>query len=654
MAAEQIVQCNDTVGDTPGDSNEDHEQTPMERGMIADVKNLYRSKPDSTGHRDWVDEIPDDLENLVGNDEWAGYALRVYNEKCNDGGRRFRIGSFLVQSPLLKNALGYILAGYPGITTTLERLKFESPLKPFLHRWANLVSTLHDEDDQATKSHLELLHRVLEPELRDDLEARDDYVSNKVITFDTCWMIFEPGTIVFSGDDHQQCAFRLSRGDYTSLGGTGAFDMTCEKVDWDGESFGLHQQSRRIYNFDGTLPIIDLPTYPLQYYPNAMKARQELIKSGELFESLSGYHYKHYKGVGVASALWGRSKYNVDSRIIIDTYAWNRFNPNKNFELYTLTDCRPSRPWSGKDDSKDECEEQEDEGCEERNEAFLTDDQLLLCSTTVRGYSLKDKKWMTFDVDSVRDIEWSDTAFERLVLPKDQKELILALIESQIANKDTFDDVIQGKGKGMILLLSGPPGVGKTLTAESVAETIRAPLYMMSAGDLGLTSSDVESALSIALEMCTKWNAILLIDEADIFLEQRSSHDLERNKLVSIFLRMLEYYEGILFLTTNRVEKIDAAFQSRIHISINYEELSVSSRRHIWYNFLSAGGAETQAFSYKELDKLADYQLNGREIKNIVKISQLLARRKKEALAIEHVESVLAIEKRHVCGGQNA
>ena len=66
-----------------------------------------------------------------------------------------------------------------------------------------------------------------------------------------------------------------------------------------------------------------------------------------------------------------------------------------------------------------------------------------------------------------------------------------------------------------------------------VAETMHAPLYMMSAADLGLDSSEVESSLSNILEMSTKWNAVLLLDEADVFLEQRSAHDLERNKLVS-------------------------------------------------------------------------------------------------------------------------
>ncbi|KAL8880402.1 MAG: hypothetical protein Q9192_008028, partial [Flavoplaca navasiana] len=116
------------------------------------------------------------------------------------------------------------------------------------------------------------------------------------------------------------------------------------------------------------------------------------------------------------------------------------------------------------------------------------------------------------------------------------------------------------------------------------------------------------------------------------------------------FLRMLEYYEGILFLTTNRVDNIDAAFQSRIHISMQYNDLCASSRRHVWSNFLSAGGSRTHGFSASDLDRLAEYDMNGREIKNVLKTAQLLAGKKKEALAVGHVESVLAIEKRHFDG----
>ena len=85
----------------------------------------------------------------------------------------------------------------------------------------------------------------------------------------------------------------------------------------------------------------------------------------------------------------------------------------------------------------------------------------------MKGYSLKNKKWLTFSIGSVSDIMYSESAFESLVMPEDHKELILALAESQVQHRDSFDDVIQGKGKGMIMLLSGPPGVGKTLTAES-------------------------------------------------------------------------------------------------------------------------------------------------------------------------------------------
>jgi len=250
-----------------------------------------------------------------------------------------------------------------------------------------------------------------------------------------------------------------------------------------------------------------------------------------------------------------------------------------------------------------------------------------------------------FFVEFVKEIVWNDNAFSKLVLPDDTKELLMSFVESQVENKNTFDDVIQGKGKGIIMLLSGPPGVGKTLTAESVAESMHIPLYMMSAGDLGIRPEEVEDALQKILEMVAKWDAILLLDECDVFLEERTANDLERNKLVSIFLRTLEYYEGILFLTTNRVANMDAAFQSRIHVSMEYSDLTRDARRQIWANFLELSKQESD-ISEEDLDYLSGVTLNGRQIKNILKTSFLLSMRKKTPLRREFIDIVLAIEGR--------
>lgn len=182
----------------------------------------------------------------------------------------------------------------------------------------------------------------------------------------------------------------------------------------------------------------------------------------------------------------------------------------------------------------------------------MTDNEYLICVPFVRGYSFKNKEWVLLTIEYLRPVQWTEDLFENLVLPREEKDLLLALAKSHASSTtNVFDDFVIGKGtsiflfsayheianklvgKGMVILLDGPPGVGKTLTAESIAETMKAPLYTMSAGELGVESSNVEKKLSDILEMATMWNAILLIDEADIFMEQRSPHELERNELVS-------------------------------------------------------------------------------------------------------------------------
>jgi SpoVK/Ycf46/Vps4 family AAA+-type ATPase len=109
-----------------------------------------------------------------------------------------------------------------------------------------------------------------------------------------------------------------------------------------------------------------------------------------------------------------------------------------------------------------------------------------------------------------------------------------------------------------------------------------------------------------------------------------------------VFLRILEYYEGILFLTTNRVQVFDEAFHSRIHVSINYPELSATSRRHIWSNFLTISG-QNHDLTETDLDTLAEIVINGRQIKNVIKTARLIAMRKNAPLSMEHIQTVMSV-----------
>lgn len=563
------------------------------------------------------------------------------------------IDSIVVQSPLLKRVLKGVLANYPGVTTTLKRLTFQAPFHPFVHRWEELSNAVKDETDSKTKEHLALLHSTLKTELAETIAAKDDFIANKVITFEHLWTIFQPGCVVHTIDYGRDCAIKFSQGQYINHDRYGkCYQLISKKIDWDGEKFGWTGESPLITGFAGTKAITDLEAFPLEFHPNHVAITKALIIRGKLFEHYAGYHYKMYTGIAIAQTQCGPARINVDSRIIIDRYAHNRFNPNQNRSVEALVQELPTaRSRDSDSDSEDEYsysdtdEEYTAVKGKEPKRFDLTPNQLILCTPLVKGYALRTKRWLQFFVDQISEIVWDANAFDSLVLPHEQKELILAFAESQILYKEQFDDIISGKGKGIILLLSGSPGVGKTLTAESVSEHMKVPLFMMGASDLGTDSSEVEDSLNRILEMVSKWSAILLIDEADVYLEARSTNDLERNKLVSIFLRTLEYYEGILFMTTNRVDNIDSAFQSRISVSIHYESLDSVSRKQVWKNFLDREGVKHE-LSDIDIDNLAKLDLNGRQIKNMLKTSQLLACRKKEPLKFAHLKTVVDVEQK--------
>lgn len=187
---------------------------------------------------------------------------------------------------------------------------------------------------------------------------------------------------------------------------------------------------------------------------------------------------------------------------------------------------------------------------EDAQHGRIGEEDLLIFDNRVLGFSLRDKAWGYFTVEYIGDIQYNADAFRKLILPADQKNMIRALVSAHNKGSLDFDDIIKGKGQGMIMLLHGTPGVGKTLTAgeypsellrgatltslvESVADHVERPLYSITAADISDKLSVTEASLNNVFDLAAHWDAVLLIDEADVFLTQRTVSDSARNAIVA-------------------------------------------------------------------------------------------------------------------------
>ncbi|CAG8961514.1 hypothetical protein HYFRA_00013865 [Hymenoscyphus fraxineus] len=450
------------------------------------------------------------------------------------------------------------------------------------------------------------------------------------------------------------------------------FVVDCFHFDFDGNQFGSVQDSFSVKRFDGLKKISSLPIYPANMDPDETGLKEGLTARGQKFVSLcslgNGVH-REYDGLSLDDP-----PEQVDSQVIIDFDMASRVakeeqprgsiwiprlglqGPTKSDErevsdgdtTCTIKDCRTCKlPSPLLNDQKEDRKRSNDFALSTkllRKEGFsaadLTMDDLLLMPNRVLGFVLRSRKWARLNIDNISNVAYDEDNLENLVLPKGHKKIISALVETHFkkhgASVDETEshynaDIVRGKGKGLIILLHGAPGVGKTSTAECVAEHSRRPLFSITCGDIGETAKNVEENLERCFQLAHRWGCVLLLDEADVFLAQRSKTDLQRNALVSVFLRVLEYYAGILFLTTNRVGVFDEAFKSRIHLSLWYPTLDKSSTAQIWQMNLDRTkekesqlnlkieGDRIMAFSKKHWKKSQSENSgfwNGRQIRN--------------------------------------
>ncbi|KAM0271901.1 hypothetical protein ACHAQH_008925 [Verticillium albo-atrum] len=639
------------------------------------------------------------------------------------------IDSIEVRHAAAREVLLDVFNMYDSLVLVIRHLVFKAPFHPFFWHWDRFDEAVATEEDPETRKVLVALRAIVKRELAEAFVITKELAGHGVISSRFVWTLFTPGSLVYAREGHNDRFYMVESFQiehfhsvlhlrYVDWNGS-RFGSVAKSVPMPN-FFG----TRRITSLVvfPAAHLNDLPGMQARLLARGHKFADLAGLHYKSYRSWSGakpgsHEQQHDTRIVIdrsdaaqqprVQPLWKKHRYGIPlhtyliSQEPIDKVPTGRHVPLPTQGPNPHPHPHPPQPtgmpymhngWNGNvvpppvvrppgrqkpygrrpptmydsdSDHGSEAGDLSDEGLAAARKR-LTNMQLQLCCPRVWGYSMRNKTWRSFDVDRVTDIAWNTEPFESLVLPEGYKDLILSFVESQVKEGDTFDDVINGKGGGLVILLAGEPGVGKTLTAESVAEKIHAPLYKLELGEGSPTtcvrdgeysrsrsrtrSRDrsrshspemIRSDVTTAFKLASRWGAVLLIDECDLYLEQRGDNSTQRNKLVSRFLTELEYYPSLLFLTTNRERVLDPAVYSRIHLTINYPALDAPSRTKIWTTFLSHG--TESSISDRELEVLANIDVNGRRIRNIVKTTKIMAKRAERPICFDDVKKVMRI-----------
>jgi AAA+ superfamily predicted ATPase len=612
---------------------ENHEEAEVEDqdvGRACELR-IRQQRYDRTGSAENV--LVDSLKLPRGHGFDKAYAIvvnQIFTEK-----NRLEKEIVTINSEYILKAFSDVISSFPTVASDFsEPFDMESPFQMLYLYWQDLEAYREDTEDDVTRMHLNLLFDFMETTMGTEKKRCETQLKKGQIDFARAWTIYRPGDTLVRHEHGQPWLLKCVKTAYEESTSQGKwFEVHCAFTDFDGTDVGeakmvtkLHQ--KRYWASEHPANIVDLQVYPRIFLKEGETLEKQLEQRGDQFMSLKGTCVRQYDGaaehqkkppmdyfdpdMAIFEPIWW--PYKETGRVIVDRKTFQEDN-----ELSAV-------------------------GIKASPEQY----DLKLCPPFVYGFSLAIKEWCRFYLTHIHEVHWNRNSINSLVMKEDQKALLQALVTSHDFPENPRDQTKQ-KGKGLVVLLHGSPGSGKTLTAECCAEITERALLSTSLAELNKENRAwyFEYRLVEVLQLATIWKAIVLFDEADVFLEARRddvADAAERNALVAVFLRHLEYFSGIVFLTTNRVHVFDEAMKSRIHLALGYKPPELDMRRMLWTMSLqAASGGKLDAEIERAVDSFVRVKMNGREISNAVNTAQTLARFEKTSLKLRHIETVLQV-----------
>ncbi|KAK1962267.1 ATPase [Colletotrichum sublineola] len=568
-----------------------------------------------------------------------------------------------IHSVAIINALQSVVRYYPGQDFSGESIVVQKPYPVLAHYYDELQQFRQDcllkpphelcDREKDAIEHLEILLKFLDDEVMPDVRQEQERNKRGFATFEWRWVAYKPGITVLdrtsTGEWQASVVHSVSGGIFENPPKHWEVKLWC--MDYDGENIERVWSSPVTwFKFDGErsdskagqeTKFFD-PTIDESYLEDEDAAA--LVENGKKFCAMVKKQCFHHKGKAAYFPF-----NNIEGLVMVDLDSY----------YTTRSDTTPSS--IGTDDLRNWSTECTCQICKTRKQSLdrkiaplfstfarkgietgLTNHEALLCPSAVMAYVFRIRTWEYVHIKNLQQPRFDENMISHLVMSEQRLKTLKALSKSfarvnkhgeGIEEPNWSADFVRGKGNGLTFLLHGKPGVGKTCTAECIAEFTRRPLMVLTSSDVGTDPKQVEYNLASNFKRAMSWGAVLLIDEADIFMERRTTSDLTRNSLVAGFLRALEFYDGILFLTTNRVGSFDDAFISRIHVQLYYPDFTDDERQKVWKTFIDKLARERgdtmrmtiDAKEYIASTKKHGIKWNGREIRNAFQTAVALA-----------------------------